>query len=221
MAKVYPDSDLLHLSGIQHFVFCQRQWALIHIEQQWEDNILTFRGQELHQTTNDPYLTEKRGDVLVTRAMPMVSHSLGLYGVADVIEFHSTAGQGVKLPGRRGVWSPTPIEYKLGRPKPSDCDILQLCAQAMCLEETFDIVLQEGYVFYGRTRRRLEVILDSILKNKTREVCKRMHAAFLSGKTPKAEYTSACEKCSLIEHCLPQLSERRSVEQYLSSALVD
>ncbi len=221
MPTPHSDNDLLHLSGIQHFAFCPRQWALIHIEQQWKDNILTFQGQELHQTTNDPYFTEKREDTLITRAVPIVSHSLGLYGVADVIEFHKTKGAGVKLKERAGVWLPIPVEYKLGRPKPTDCDILQLCAQAMCLEETFGVMLDEGHIFYGKTRRRLDVLLDNNLKNRTREVCAEMHTAFLSGQTPRANHTKACEKCSLVEHCLPQLSNRRTVHQYLTSALSD
>lgn len=211
-------AEYLLLSGIQHFAFCPRQWALIHIEQQWQDNLHTFSGQELHRKTNDPFTKEKRGDVIVTRAVPIVSHSLRLYGIADVIEFHRVE-QGVELDGRKGYWWPVPVEYKLGRPKPDNSDILQLCAQAICLGEMFGVELDKGYLFYGRTRRRLDVVLDDKLKQETRQTANRMHKVFESGMTPKAHYCRTCDKCSLLDLCIPQLSEKKTIKEYVLKAL--
>ncbi|NMB38880.1 MAG: CRISPR-associated protein Cas4 [Firmicutes bacterium] len=215
----YYEEDYLQLSGIQHFAFCPRQWALIHVEQQWQDNILTFQGQELHQRTDDPTFSEKRGDLIITRAVPIASRSLGLNGIADVVEFHKVEEPGVKLKGRSGYWQPTPVEYKLGNPKPTNCDILQLCAQAICLEETFQVTLEIGYIFYGRVRRRLDVNLSQELKDETYMVAQEMHRMFSLGKTPEPRVTKACNKCSLVDICIPQLSQRRTVKEYLQSVL--
>lgn len=210
--------EYLSLSGIQHYAFCPRQWALIHVEQQWEENILTFRGQELHQKTNDPFVVEKRNNKIIARAVPIVSHALRLYGVADVVEF-IRADEGIKLQGRSGLWWPQPVEYKVGKPKPKNWDLLQLCAQAVCLEEMFGVVLKQGQIFYGKTRRRLEVILDKNLRTETRQVAKLMHETFNAGITPPAEYSSACDRCSLVKLCTPKLAEKKSVKDYLLQAL--
>ena len=214
----YNEEDYLQLSGIQHFAFCPRQWALIYIEQQWKENIYTYMGQELHEKAHAAG-AEKRGDVIVNRAVPLASKTLGLYGVADVVEFHRTDGPGVKLDRRAGRWLPLPVEYKLGSPKPTNCDKLQLCAQAICLEEQFNVTINIGYIYYGRPRRRLEVELDRSLRNETYAVAEAMHAAFAVGKTPKAEVTKSCAKCSLVDVCVPHLFERRPVQRYLRSAL--
>lgn len=209
------NQDYLHLSGIQHYAFCRRQWALIYVEQQWQDNILTFHGQELHKKTNDPFLTEKRGDIIIARAIPIVSHTLMLYGIADVVEFHRVEENGIRLHKQAGYWCPIPVEYKAGRPKPGNCDVVQLCAQAICLEETFDLQLHQGYMYYGKTRRRLDVKLSDSLRQEVRDYAQHMHWDLEHGVTPKAVRTEACEKCSLIELCVPQLSERLSLSDYV------
>ena len=216
----YNEEDYLQLSGIQHFAFCQRQWALIYMEQQWKENIYTYMGQELHEKVHTSG-AEKRGDVIITRAVPLASKTLGLYGVADVIEFHRTDGPGLKLEKRTGHWLPVPVEYKVGSPKPTNCDKLQLCAQAICLEEKFNVITELGYIYYGRPRRRLEVELDRDLRKETYAVAKAMHAAFATGITPKAEVTKSCSKCSLMDICVPHLVERRSVKSYLRSVLTE
>lgn len=213
-------NDYLPLSGIQHFAFCPRQWALIHVEQQWEENILTFRGQEMHQKTNDPYVVEKRKDKIVARAVPIVSHTLGLYGVADVVEFERSE-QGASLDGRRGHWWPVPVEYKVGRPKSKNSDALQLCAQAICLEEMFAVTLEKGFIFYGKTRRRLDVLLDAQLRSETREAAALMHKTFDAGITPPANYTKQCDTCSLARLCVPKLSKNKKVSTYLLKAADD
>lgn len=218
MTENYTDDNLLLLSGIQHFSFCRRQWALIHIEQQWQENILTFGGRELHERVDDPFFTEARGTVLVTRSLPLISHKLGLYGVADVVEFYRN-DNGIKLKDRDGLWQPHPVEYKYGKPKFDDRDIVQLCAQAICLEEMFKISIPEGDMFYGRTRRRERVSFDEDLRKRVVELAFEMHQAFRKGATPLPEQSKACKSCSLVEICLPHLSKRRSVSRYFSDAL--
>lgn len=210
--------EYLALSGIQHFSFCPRQWALIHVEQQWKENILTFNGQELHRKTNDPFVVEKRKDRIVARAVPIVSHTLRLYGVADVIEFEK-AENGVTLDGRNGLWWPQPVEYKVGKPKLDNWDMVQVCAQAICLEEMYGVRLKMAQIFYGKTRRRLDVPINRDLRDETMEVAKKMHEIFDAGITPKAIYRPACEKCSLADLCAPKLSERKNIEDYFLEIL--
>ncbi len=214
----YDTEDYLMLSGIQHFAFCKRQWALIHLEQFWQENILTFGGRELHSQTDNPFITEKRGTVLVTRSLPIVSHRIKLYGVADVVEFHRDK-QGIAIKGRKGLWRPYPVEYKYGEPKKGDCDIVQLCAQAICLEEMFNINIAEGAIFYGRVRRRQGVVFDANLRQRVKDLSKSMHRQFNDKVTPLAKKTEACYSCSLVEICLPNLSEKRSVTRYLNDSL--
>jgi len=206
------------LSGIQHFFFCRRQWALIHIEQQWQENILTFGGRELHERVDDPFFTEARGTVLVTRSLPIISRRLGLYGVADVVEFHKSE-EGVKLKERKGLWQPHPVEYKYGEPKIDERDMVQLCAQALCLEEMFNTSVMEGDIFYGRTRRRQRVEFDEDLRQMVMELSVEMHRLFEEGITPLPEHTRACRSCSLVDICIPHTSKKRSVRRYLNDAL--
>jgi CRISPR-associated exonuclease Cas4 len=206
------------LSGIQHFAFCRRQWALIHIEQQWQENVLTFSGREMHERADDPFFTEARGAVLVTRSLPLVSRTLGLYGVADVVEFHRDE-TGIVLKDRPGRWRSYPVEYKYGQPKIDDRDIVQLCAQGICLAEMFGTPVATGDLFYGRTRRRQPVEFDDSLRNRVRELTAGMHELFEKGVTPSAEYSAACKSCSLVEICLPKTGSRRSVRRYLDEAL--
>jgi CRISPR-associated exonuclease Cas4 len=218
MKGAYSDSDLLMLSGIQHFAFCRRQWALIHIEQQWQENLLTFSGRDMHERADDPFFSESRGDLLITRSMPLVSYTLGLYGVADVVEFHRDE-DGIALEGRKGRWRPHPVEYKHGQSKPDDRDRVQLCAQGICLEEMSGIGVRLGDLFYGRTHRREPVEFDAALRDRVRELAAGMHELFDRGITPAAEYTPACKNCSLAEACLPKSLKGRSVRQYLDDAL--
>lgn len=142
----YQEDDYLMISGIQHFQFCRRQWALIHIEQQWEENVHTVVGELMHKKAHDPYLKEKRKDTLIVRALPVSSRTLGVSGECDIVEFHKCE-DGVKLFGHRDLYSIYPVEYKKGKPKKSDEDILQLTAQTMCLEEMFSTRIEEGAIF--------------------------------------------------------------------------
>ena len=161
----YKEDDFLMVSGIQHFAYCRRQWALIHIEQQWAENIHTVEGELMHKRAHDPKLSEKSRDVLVVRAMPISSWSLGVSGECDVLEFKKSE-DGIKLHGHRGLYKIYPIEYKRGKPKNTDIDILQLTAQVMCLEEMFSAEIEEGAIFYGEIRRRERVIITDELRTK-------------------------------------------------------
>src|SRR3972149_5631734 len=173
--------DLIMLSALQHFVFCPRQCALIHIEQLWAENVLTAEGRIMHDKV-DTANRESRGNIRIEYGVPMRSLRLGLIGKADVVEFHKDGGR----------WIPFPVEYKRGKPKPGNCDKVQLCAQAICLEEMMNIEIPDGALFYGQTRRREDVIFDEKLRRETEEAARRGHELIESGITPKAEYSKKC-----------------------------
>jgi CRISPR-associated exonuclease Cas4 len=206
MISEYTTDELLPLSGIQHFVFCRRQWALIHVERQWQENVLTAEGRLLHKRTDDPFFTETRSGVITARAVPIASYHLGLAGVCDVVEF-TNSEDGVRLPGHEGAFLPYPVEYKRGREKCDPCDKAQLCAQAMCLEEMLSVPIPVGFLYYGETRHRLPVELTTDLRKLVAEMSEEMHAFFKRGYTPRVRMTKACRSCSLADICLPVLQE--------------
>lgn len=214
----YTEDNYLMLSGIQHFKFCKRQWALIHIEQQWEENVHTVVGELMHKKAHDPYLVEKRKDLLIARSLPIVSREMGVSGECDVVEFHRCE-DGVKLHGHRGTFSVYPIEYKKGKPKLTEEDRLQLVAQALCLEEMFSTNIQEGALFYGETRRREVLEITEDLRQEVREMFREMHQYFDRKYTPKVKYSKACNACSLKEICLPKLGKSGSVKTYIEQML--
>ena len=207
---MYSESDLLPISGLQHLVFCERQWALIHLEQQWAENRLTAEGRQMHERVHEQR-EEWREGIRISRALAVRSLRLGLTGVVDLVQFHPQAS---------GAPRPFPIEYKRGRPKPDRCDEVQLCAQAMCLEEMLGIEVPSGAIFYGQPRRRMEVNFDIALRTETEALAQRMHTLYEERVTPPAEYAPKCERCSLLQICLPaSAGERRSVARYLQRAL--
>ena len=216
----FEEDSYLQLSGLQHFSFCRRQWALIHIEQQWAENLRTIDGRILHEKAHDSTQREKRGDLLISRDMRVHSATLGISGSCDVVEFRRGPG-GVPLAGYEGLWQPYPVEYKRGAPKISDADRLQLCAQAMCLEEMLCCDIPEGALFYGEIRRRETVALDEALRGQVRAMLTEMHQLYRRGHTPKVRPTKSCNACSLRELCLPKLAKRRSVGEYLRKGLED
>lgn len=211
----YKEEDFLSLSGIQHFEFCRRQWALIHIEQQWQENVRTIEGEHLHKKAHDSNASEKRGDLITSRGMPVFSKTLGVSGVCDVVEFHK-AKDGITIFGREGLYSPIPVEYKRGEPKESDVDILQLCTQAMCLEEMLFCHINEGFLFYGETKRRLRIELTEELRNKVINGFNEMHQMYNRRHTPKVKTSKGCKACSLADICLPQLCKNISVKSYIA-----
>lgn len=209
--------DYLMLSGIQHFAFCKRQWALIHLEQLWKENQFTFHGRQMHKNVDNPCFTESKGDVLISRAVPLVSHDLKITGIADVVEFHRSES-GISIPGKQGFWSVFPVEYKAGKKKAGKWDDVQLCAQALCLEEMCRCSIDWGSIYYGKTRRRVDVIFDEELRSLVRNLVAQMYELYDSGSTPRAVYEKQCESCSLIDFCLPRASERNvSVGSYVNS----
>lgn len=217
---MYREEDFLQLSGIQHFVFCRRQWALSYIEMQWQENVRTAEGRILHEKAHDPSLKEKRGDLLIVRAMPVHSREMGVSGECDVVEFHK-APEGISLAGREGTYIAIPVEYKRGIPKTDDSDILQVAAQAMCLEEMFSTEIPEGAIFYGETRRREQVEFTEELRGEVRSIFKEMHEYYKKNYTPKVKTTKACSSCSLKEICLPKLGKAGSVKSYVHRMLED
>jgi CRISPR-associated exonuclease Cas4 len=206
MKSEYQPDELLPLSGIQHFVFCRRQWALIHIERQWQENALTVEGKLLHKRADDPFFSETRKGVITARSVPITSYRLGLSGVCDVVEF-TESPEGVQLPGREGLFLPAPVEYKRGKEKHDHSDEAQLCAQAICLEEMLSVAIRSGYLYYGETRHRVAVELTAELRELVRNMAEEMHAYFQRGYTPRVKTSKACRSCSLADVCLPTLQE--------------
>ena len=214
----YKEEDYLPLSGLQHFVFCRRQWALIHIEAQWAENYRTVDGSLMHERVHDQEVRESRGDLLIVRGLAIHSPSLGVSGQCDAVEF-TRDPEGVPLRGREGLWLPYPVEYKRGRPKEHNADELQLCAQAMCLEEMLCCAVSEGALYYGEPRRRTVVPLTEELRQEVRRSLAEMHELYRRRHTPKVKPTKSCNACSLKDLCLPKLMNRRSVADYLSAAV--
>lgn len=216
----HSEDDYLQLSGIQHFAFCPRQWALIHIENKWTDNWRTVSGIHMHKRTHDKELVEKRGDTIIMRALKVVSHKFGISGECDVVEFIKDIG-GIELNGYKGKYLPFPIEYKRGKAKYSDCDCLQLTAQAICLEEMLLCKIPHGALFYGETHRRFEIDFTGELQNKVIAITKEMHKLFERGYTPKAKTGKFCNECSLKNDCLPEMAKMQSVKDYINKHLQD
>lgn len=208
------NSDPIMLSALQHFVFCRRQWALIHLEQQWSENARTMNGMLMHQRAHDEKQVEKRGEVLVIHGLRVHSSTLNATGICDVVEFHQTP-EGIALPGYEGRWLPYPIEYKRGSPKPHDADELQLCAQAMCLEEMMMVSIPEGSLYYGETRRRTRISFSEEMRQRVSELLAEMHQYTKRGYTPHSKPTKGCNACSLKDICLPKLQRTSSVSSYI------
>jgi len=201
------EENLIMLSALQHFAFCPRQCALIHIEQIWDENRMTAEGRIMHEKVHEQD-RESRGNVRIEYGVPLRSLRLGLVGKADVVEFHRL---------NKNTWQPFPVEYKRGKPKLDHCDIIQLCAQAICLEEMLSVSVSIGAIFYGRTRRRFDVSFDDSLRKETEETAKQTHQLITSGETPPPVYEKRCERCSLIHECLPKaIGKKPSVKRYLT-----
>ncbi len=211
---MYAEEDYLMLSGIQHFAFCKRQWAMIHIEQQWAENYRTTAGEIMHKKAHDESAFEKRGNLLTVRGLRISSRSLGLSGQCDVVEFHQDEN-GIDLFGYEGKWNIVPVEYKRGTVKENNADELQLCAQAVCLEEMFQMDIPEGFLYYGENRRRHQVEFTSELSSEVERTADKMHEMFRRGHTPGAKPSKQCKSCSLENLCLPKLQKSGDVRKYI------
>ncbi|MBF0477036.1 MAG: CRISPR-associated protein Cas4 [Deltaproteobacteria bacterium] len=235
----YTEDDLLPISALQHLLFCQRQCALIHIERLWSENRLTAEGRIMHERVHEAH-HETRDQVRVEYAVPLRSLRLGLTGIADVVEFHldnpsgddrssQEAALAALIRKRKGAIAkpsshrrrPRPVEYKRGSAKPGHCDKVQLCAQALCLEEMLNTEIPDGDLYYGKNRRRLNVEFDSELRQVTTDAAEKLHLLVASGQTPRPVYASRCDSCSLVNLCLPKtLDQPRSVRRYLEKAIL-
>lgn len=215
---MYSEDEYLMLSGVQHFAFCRRQWALIHIEQQWAENYRTVDGNIMHENVHDPEAHEKRGELVITRAMAVSSARLGISGECDAVELKKSEN-GITLHGLEGRYTVTPVEYKRGEPKEDDCDAVQLTAQALCLEDMLCCEIPFGYLYYGETRRRVKVSFDSSLRKRTEELIAEMHDLFRKQYTPKVKRRKCCNACSLKTICLPVICSGRSASQYIDETL--
>jgi CRISPR-associated exonuclease Cas4 len=203
---MYDEADYIMLSALQHYLYCPRQCALIHIEQQWSENRFTAEGRVLHERT-DSGKAQQQGCVRIVRTLPIRCQRLGLSGLADVVEFHDDG-------------TVYPVEYKRGKPKANRCDEVQLCAQALCLEEMLRVDIGAGALFYGQQRRRQEVAFDPELRQLSETIAAQIHQLFRTGSTPPAEYAKKCEQCSLLTTCLPKsCGAARSVSHYLTRML--
>jgi len=206
---MFSEDDLLPISALQHLLYCDRQCALIHLEQLWAENSLTVRGRHLHERA-DSGKSERRDSVRTVRSLPLRSLAWGLIGKADVVEFHAEPA------GQRAF----PVEYKHGKPKAHDADRVQLCAQALCLEEMLGVSVPAGALFYGKTRRRLDVPFDASLRAITAQTIARLHELIASRITPAAVYEKAkCDRCSLINLCMPKARQRIGASDYVERAL--
>ncbi|MBQ8231196.1 MAG: CRISPR-associated protein Cas4 [Lachnospiraceae bacterium] len=215
---MYQEEDYLMISGLEHFAFCRRQWALIHIEQQWAENTRTVDGAILHEKAHNPDLREKRGELIITRGIKVFSANLGISGECDVLEFRKS-DKGISLHGYEGLWQPYPVEYKRGTPATGEGNILQLCAQAMCLEEMLCCEIKEGALFYGEIRRRDTIQFTEELRQQVKDYLKEMHDYYKKGYTPKVKTGKACNACSLKEICVPKLTKAKSVKTYLQKKM--
>lgn len=216
---MFTEEDLLPLSGLQHMLFCERQWALIHLEQIWMENRLTADGRVMHERVHQSE-SEGRPGLRVVRGLRLHSLRLGLSGQADVVEYHRSEDAGIALPGRQGLWRAFPVEYKRGKPKADACDEVQLCAQGLCLEEMYGSPVAGGALYYGEPRRRTDVPFSLELRAQTEALASRMHALYKARLTPQADWQPKCDSCSLRDACLPKLRKRApKVAEYLAGAL--
>ena len=211
------------LSGIQHYMFCPRQWALIHIEQQWAENRLTTEGQLLHKNVDNPFYRQKNGDTITLRSLHIASRQLGLYGITDAVELIPSDSPEDSITHNRypGYWKPYPVEYKRGHSKPDERDEVQLAAQAMCLEEMYGINIPYGALYYDEVKHRETIAISDGLRRTTQQCAKQMHDIFKSGIMPKPVKASHCRNCSLKDICMPEMSDCTQVKTYLNNNLYE
>jgi len=208
------EEDYLQVSAIQHYAFCSRQWALIYLEDIWKDNWRTIDGAYMHERAHDSKIKEKREDLVYLHALKIVSHRLGISGETDVVGFIRDK-DGINLNGYEGKYRPFPIEYKRGKLKYIEPDSLQLCAEAICLEEMLLVDIPRGAIFYGEIHRRIDIEFTNELRNKVEETVKQMHIANRLQHTPKPNLKSYCKECSLINECVPLMVKRKKVQEYI------
>lgn len=210
----YVEEDFLQLSGLQHFIYCPKQWALIHIEQAWADDARTVRGDLFHKNVDNPSFIEKRNKILMRRSVRISSSSLGVSGICDVVEYEFV--DGCENPICR-----YPVEYKVGKSKFGLEDKVQLCAEAICLEEMHDVTIPYAYLYYGLERRRTKVILSEELRALTYDTVEQMHKIFRNGSIPACSHSVKCNGCSLIDICMPPKNDYPKVSRYVDNTIFE
>jgi CRISPR-associated exonuclease Cas4 len=221
---MFAEDELLPISALAHLLYCERRCALIHLEQLWRENRYTAQGRQLHRRVHEGG-REKVGEVQRVRSLPLRSLELGLTGVADVVEFSPAQPDAPRpathVPGLPGRWQVRPVEYKRGRPKKNACDEVQLCAQAICLEEMLACRIHEGSLFYGRVRRRHVVALGETLRSQTRRAAEELHALIRAARTPPPRHSAKCERCSLRDDCFPKRLGGPRASEYVRRCLAN
>lgn len=211
----YREDDFLMLSGIQHFYFCKRQWCLIHIEQQWKDNLSTKEGEIIHEKVDNPYIRETREDIFFSRGMAVSSKKLGLSGILDLVEFRKN-NKGITIENRDGKWLPYIVEYKRGKEKKDNRDIIQLAAEVICLEEKLNCKIQYSYLYYNQTRTRIRVVITDELRAEVYTMADNMHNLYNKKLTIRADHYKNCTKCSLYDLCLPKITKKKiNIDNYI------
>ncbi len=220
---MYTEEEMLMLSGIQHFMFCPRQWALIHLEQTWKENKLTTEGHILHKNVDNPFYRQKNGDVITLRSIHIASKELGLYGITDAVELISSDSSQDAITNNKykGFWKPFPVEYKRGRPKHNETDKVQLTAQAMCLEEMYGIHIPYGALYYNEIKHRETIAISDAIRHTTILCAQQMHKIFKSGMIPAAHKAPHCRNCSLKDICMPEINDCVQIKTYLNKLLYE
>lgn len=198
------DARLVNISALQHFAFCQRQCALIHLEQVWQENYLTAHGRQLHERVDNGEPETRKG-VRFERGVIVSAPQLGLTGKLDLLEHHKASNQFI------------PVEYKRGKSKTNDIDKVQLCAQAMCIEKMLNVEVKQGALWYWQTRKRIEIEFDHILRTQTQTLITQVQQLFKLGKTPAPTAGKHCKACSLIDICQPNLTEHDASNRYIAT----
>lgn len=218
---MYSDEDCIMISGLQHIVFCPRQWGLIHIEQQWVENFLTADGRKMHERVDSGYREFRKG-IKQYSSLYVKSLKYGINGRTDLIEAiknEDNSGCGVPLLGLKGKWTLYPVEFKRGKPKNDNSDKIQLCAQTLCLEEMTNTRVPMGAIFYGEIKRRDEVEFTQGLREETINCIELAHSLLEKGILPKAVPDKQCKACSLNEICMPKDLNKNKLTNYQKELL--
>lgn len=200
---MYTDDDLLAISKLNHFCYCKHRWAIGELKQEWADNYFTTYGHLEHQKTDNPFIKEKRNDIIISRALHVVSHNLGLFGVCDIVEFHRS-NTGITLPKQKGLWQPYIIEYKEKKHHDNYHDIAQVVAQALCLEEELNTTISEVYLYYRKNKKKITISLTNDLRNRVCSDIERMHDYYKNKQIDPPKYSKKCNGCSLYDICNPK-----------------
>lgn len=193
---MYSEDDYILISSLEHFRFCPRQCALIHLDCYWHENALTALGRAMHERVNTPGQRQDPGKK-TEYSVPLASRRLGISGIADLIEYTRNS--------RKEPWTPLPVEYKHGKPTESESNEIQLCAESMCLEEMLEITIPAGMIYYGKDMKRHPVLFDQALRSMTEQIISEVHSLFQIGRIPSPVYSAArCDHCSLVDYCRPQ-----------------